>query len=160
MSREIIHGSRPGVLKTVQHNEYCCHSRIVSFGKIHVGCTVLTNHEYPTRVAYSLLTKALDKFTALHAPEELSRIQKDTSLQVPALVQLISQYQTPEEADEILKVQKNLDETREVLFETIDALIERQGKLEDLIDRSEDLSFKSKVFMKDAEKLNSCCVLF
>lgn len=43
--------------------------------------------------------------------------------------------------------------------QTIDAVLERGVKLDDLVERSDDLSKASKMFYKQAKKTNSCCVI-
>jgi synaptobrevin homolog YKT6 len=46
-----------------------------------------------------------------------------------------------------------------VQHKTIDAVLERGVKLDDLVERSDDLSKQSKLFYKQARKTNSCCVI-
>ncbi len=54
---------------------------------------------------------------------------------------------------------QELDETKDILVKSIDQLLERGEKLESLAEKSNDLSFHSKAFMKQAESMNSCCVI-
>lgn len=42
---------------------------------------------------------------------------------------------------------------------TIENVLERGEKLDDLVSKSQDLSMQSKVFYKQAKKTNSCCVV-
>jgi synaptobrevin homolog YKT6 len=42
---------------------------------------------------------------------------------------------------------------------TIEAVLERGEKLDDLVSKSEGLSVQSKAFYKTARKTNSCCSL-
>ena len=42
---------------------------------------------------------------------------------------------------------------------TIDSVLERGVKLDNLVDKSNDLSAQSKMFYKQAKKTNSCCVI-
>ena len=62
-------------------------------------------------------------------------------------------------ADKISAIQKELNETTAVLSKTIDNVLERGEKLDDLVSKSQDLSSQSKVFYKQAKKTNSCCVV-
>ena len=41
----------------------------------------------------------------------------------------------------------------------MDELIKRGGSLEELVDKSESLSFQSKASMKQSKDMNSCCTL-
>jgi len=63
------------------------------------------------------------------------------------------------EADKIMKIQKDLDATKDILVKSIDQLLERGEKLETLAQKSNDLSFQSKVFLEKSESLNSCCII-
>ncbi|CAM9902896.1 unnamed protein product [Hapterophycus canaliculatus] len=72
---------------------------------------------------------------------------------------MIVDYQDPAKADKITKIQRDLDETTEVLHRTIDNVLERGVRLDELVDRSDDLSRQSKMFYKQARKTNSCCVV-
>ena len=71
----------------------------------------------------------------------------------------IVRYQDPMEADKILKIQKELDETKVVLHKTIDSVLARGEKLDNLVDKSTDLSLASQMFYKQAKKQNQCCAI-
>lgn len=71
----------------------------------------------------------------------------------------IKEYQDPAKADKITKIRRDLDETTEILHKTIDAVLERGVKLDELVERSNDLSSQSKLFYKQARKTNSCCTI-
>uniref|UniRef100_A0A3P8X2K7 YKT6 v-SNARE homolog (S. cerevisiae) n=1 Tax=Cynoglossus semilaevis TaxID=244447 RepID=A0A3P8X2K7_CYNSE len=63
----------------------------------------------------------------------------------------------PKEADAMTKVQAELDETKIILHNTMESLLERGEKLDDLVAKSEHLGNQSKAFYKTARKQNSCC---
>lgn len=65
--------------------------------------------------------------------------------------------QDPTQADKLSKIQKDLDETKVVLHQTIDSMLQRGEKLDSLVDKSSDLSMASQIFYKQAKKTNSCC---
>ena len=69
----------------------------------------------------------------------------------------LKRYQNPVEADLMMKVQSELDETKIILHNTISAVLERGEKLDDLVAKSEGLSMQSKTFYKTAKKTNACC---
>uniref|UniRef100_A0A8C6AET4 V-SNARE coiled-coil homology domain-containing protein n=1 Tax=Monodon monoceros TaxID=40151 RepID=A0A8C6AET4_MONMO len=60
--------------------------------------------------------------------------------------------------DEFSK-QAELDETKIILHNTMESLLERGRKLDDLVSKSEALGIQSKAFYKTAWKQNSCCVI-
>uniref|UniRef100_A0A3Q3WHS2 YKT6 v-SNARE homolog n=1 Tax=Mola mola TaxID=94237 RepID=A0A3Q3WHS2_MOLML len=63
----------------------------------------------------------------------------------------------PKEADAMTKVQAELDETKIILHSTMESLLQRGEKLDDLVAKSEHLGNQSKAFYKTARKQNSCC---
>jgi len=65
---------------------------------------------------------------------------------MPQLGGYIQKYQDPKQADSILKIQQELDETKIVLHKTIESVLERGEKLDSLVERSRDLSVTSKQF--------------
>ena len=71
----------------------------------------------------------------------------------------IKNYQDPMAADKILKIQRELDDTKVVLHKTIDSVLARGEKLDNLVDKSTDLSLASQMFYKQARKQNQCCNL-
>jgi len=54
-------------------------------------------------------------------------------------------------------VQDEVEETKVVLHNTVQAVLERGEKMEDLIKASENLSDQSKMFYTQARKMNKCC---
>ena len=72
----------------------------------------------------------------------------------PALVE----YQEPTKVDRIARVDKQLAETKEVLHRTIESVLQRGEKLDDLVEKSGNLSAQSKMFYRTANK-TSCCVI-
>lgn len=119
--------------------------------------SVTCDAEYPPRVAFSLLTKILEDFEA-----QIPKWRKETNNEVITwsyLDEAVIKYQDPGNADQIVRIQRNLDETREVLHNTIDSVLQRGEKLEDLVEKSGELSATSKLFYKQAKKANSCCAV-
>lgn len=65
--------------------------------------------------------------------------------------------QDPVQADKLTKIQQDLDETKIILHKTIESVLDRGEKLDQLVDKSNDLSLASQMFYKQARKTNSCC---
>uniref|UniRef100_A0A0E0CDB6 V-SNARE coiled-coil homology domain-containing protein n=1 Tax=Oryza meridionalis TaxID=40149 RepID=A0A0E0CDB6_9ORYZ len=65
----------------------------------------------------------------------------------------------PAEADKLLKIQRDLDETKIILHKTIDSVLSRGERLDSLVEKSSDLSAASQMFYKQAKKTNSCCTI-
>jgi synaptobrevin family protein YKT6 len=106
-----------------------------------------------------LLQEGLDLFTKQYGATKWTEIQQDSAMTVTGLNAALLKFQKPEEADKILKIQKELDETKAVLVKSIDDLLMRGEKIEDLARKSNDLSFQSKAFVEKSEELNSCCTI-
>jgi len=141
--------------QSVQENAYTAHVYNRG-GAEQLAGVIITDHEYPVRPAFSLLTKLLDDFTA-KIPQ--SAFATPSSIDFPEITTYIQKYQDPRQADTIMRVQQELDETKIVLHKTIESVMQRGEKLDDLVDRSNALSAQSKMFYKTAKKQNSCCVV-
>ena len=81
------------------------------------------------------------------------------SLNFPQLQEYIEKYQNPQQADNISKIQQELDDTKIVLHKTIENVLQRGEKLDSLVARSDNLSAQSKMFYTQAKKQNSCCTV-
>ena len=68
-------------------------------------------------------------------------------------------YQDPAAADKLMRIQRDLDETKVILHKTIESVLERGQRLDDLVAKGEDLSMASQMFYKQARKTNSCCTI-
>lgn len=73
---------------------------------------IITDHEYPVRPAFSLLSKILDEFSS-KVPQ--SSYATPASISFPEITTYVQKYQDPRQADTIMKVQQELDETKIVL---------------------------------------------
>jgi synaptobrevin family protein YKT6 len=114
--------------------------------------------EYPARVAFVLIGQFLDDFTS-EIGDTWKTCTTPESISFPKGEEYLQKYQNPAEADKISKIQKDLDETTQILHKTIDSVLERGVKLDNLVERSNDLSAQSKMFYKQAKKTNGCCVI-
>eukprot|EP00871_Galdieria_phlegrea_P000855 jgi/Galph1/1770/GphlegSOOS_G451.1 len=142
-----------GERASVEHEDtYVCHVYVASSG---LAAVVLCDKEYPRRVAFTLLGKTIDDFSK----ENNENTWKNATSEVtyPALQKIVDEYQDPSKADSIVRIQKDLDETKIILHKTIDSVLERGTKLDALVEKSSDLSMQSKMFYRTARKQNSCC---
>ena len=67
--------------------------------------------------------------------------------------------QDPSKSDKLTKALEEVKETNAVLHDSIKKLLERQGDLDKLVDKSKDLSDGAKKFYKTSKKMDSCCQL-
>lgn len=83
----------------------------------------------------------------------------ECSCKLPKLEESLAKYQEPTNVDKILKLEKQLNETKEILCETIEKVLQRGEKLDELVSKSDKLSSQSKLFYKEAKKHNNCCII-
>jgi synaptobrevin family protein YKT6 len=86
-------------------------------------------------------------------------VKEDFKCKQPRLEPLLLEYQDPAKVDKISKMDKQLAETKDILYKTIDAVLARGETLDGLVEKSTHLSQQSKLFYKQAKKTNSCCVV-
>lgn len=147
--------TEPGQRQSVEHEGYVVHCYVRSDG---LGGTVTTDQDYPARVAFVLLGQLLDDFVQEHG-DSWKTVTTPESVTFSKAEEYLQKYQDPAEADKVTKIQKDLDETTQILHKTIDSVLERGVKLDNLVEKSNDLSAQSKLFYKSAKKTNSCCVV-
>lgn len=73
---------------------------------------------------------------------------------------LFMAYQDVNEIDKILKLRNELDETKLVLLDMIDKIIDRGESMNDLLERAERMNENSVLLRIKAKELNSCCTIF
>jgi len=154
-SRTVAERIPQGQRQSVQENNYTAHVYNKGGDDQLVG-VIITDQEYPVRPAFSLLTKLLEDFIA-KVPQ--SSWSNPSSISFPEINTYLQKYQDPHQADAIMRVQQELDETKIILHKTIESVLQRDEKLDALVDRSQALSNSSKAFYKTAKKQNSCCVI-
>ncbi|KAJ0369310.1 hypothetical protein COL154_002196 [Colletotrichum chrysophilum] len=95
---------------------------------------------------HQLLSKIVDEFLTKHPRSTWAT--GEPKLALPELKEYLTKYQDPQQADSILKIQKELDETKIVLHKTIQSVLERGEKIDDLVAKSDGLSSQSKMFYR------------
>ncbi|XP_075889372.1 synaptobrevin homolog YKT6 [Nelusetta ayraudi] len=149
----IVERSSQGSRASVKEQEYLCH---VYVRNDNLAAVAIADSEYPQRVCFTLLDKVLDEFS-----KQVDSIDwpsgKPETINYRGLDIHLASYQDPKKADAMTKVQAELDETKIILHNTMESLLQRGEKLDDLVAKSEHLSTHSRVFYKNARKQNSCC---
>jgi synaptobrevin family protein YKT6 len=154
---------------SIKENEYFIHC-YVRPDRLTGVC--VTDEEYQARVAFSMLSKVLEDFAATIAPPTWGQIQNEKNCNYSKLPELLTKWQNPREADALTRVQVSrqydllfsplslqdeVEETKIVLHNTMQSVLDRGEKLDTLIAQSENLSEQSKMFYTQARKLNKCC---
>ncbi|KAF0982381.1 hypothetical protein FDP41_011311 [Naegleria fowleri] len=162
ISRVLSDKNPPGTRQQVIKDEYTCYvqTRIDS----QLSAVIVCDAEYPSRVAFSLLYKVLTEFEKkypksvyLNSP---SILQSDYQLQLETINDYLVKYQDPNQADELLKIKTDLEETKTIMNQVLEKMFEREDDLKNLVGMSEDLSMSSRAFYTAAQGENGgCCLL-
>eukprot|EP01062_Namystynia_karyoxenos_P013143 TRINITY_DN14736_c6_g1_i1.p1 TRINITY_DN14736_c6_g1~~TRINITY_DN14736_c6_g1_i1.p1 ORF type:complete len:217 (+),score=96.10 TRINITY_DN14736_c6_g1_i1:78-728(+) len=121
-------------------------------------CVVTANDKYPLRVGFQLIQAVVADFQKQFADKWRDAPEKKGgALKWPQLEAHLKKYQNPASVDRILQVQGQIEETKVLMLDNIDAVMRRGEKIEDLVAGSEDLSVASKGFYRAAKKTNKRC---
>ena len=101
----------------------------------------ITDPGYPVRVLFQLIDHC-------HSEPTQSNAQR-----------ILDTCQDARVIDPIYHINCSLDETMVIMHQTIDKILERGEKLDDLVERSAQLSASSKMFYKTARQHNRCCTV-
>lgn len=153
VGRTVARKTQVGQRQTVQQEEYYCHVQ----NKDGLVGIAFVDADYPVRAGFCVVSKVLEDFALLKG-EAWRGATADAPGEAEALLQdALQKYQNPEAADKLAKIQRDLDETKIILHKTIESVLDRGEKLDQLVDKSADLSMASQLFYKQARKANSCC---
>jgi len=160
-SRQVAQHTKPGGSETIlpddEHSalKFCCHGYCERKGRL--VATMVTAPDYPPKLVYRLLHQLVVKFEQDHARAE-SR-GADQALSFPALAEYLEKYQDPANADKIAQIKDGLAETQDVLYMTLDQVLQRGQSLESIMEKSDDLSSSSMAFYKTSKKTRCCTIL-
>ena len=123
--------------KIFEHESYIFYSHRIDKR----AAVLVTDHEYPSRVAFNILLEVFENPAQQH------------------LKTIIRQYQDPRLIDRISSIQHQLDETLVIMHENISLVLERGENIDKLVEKSQRLSHQSKMFYKVAKQHNRCCII-
>ncbi|KAJ4758488.1 hypothetical protein LUZ62_068863 [Rhynchospora pubera] len=154
VARTVAKRTPPGQRQSVQHEEYKVHS----YNRNGLCAVAFMDDHYPIRSAFSLLNKVLDEYQKAFG-DSWKLAKSDATQPWPYLTDALTKFQDPAEADKLMKIQRDLDETKIILHKTIESVLERGERLDSLVEKSSDLSAASQMFYKQAKKTNQCCTV-
>ena len=151
----------PGLRQDVQEKGSHCYSYGTSVG---ICGIVIANSQYPRLAAHAVLSKMVDEFTSQVPKASYEKLAKDPKstedpIRFNFLRENMEAWQDPGNVTNIHQVQQELDETKEIIHKTIESVLQRGEKIDNLVQKSENLSASSKMFYGQAKKQNSCCVV-
>lgn len=107
--------------------------------------------------------KNYPKCTTMKLGKELlkNKLSNNTELINKNLDVYLTKYRNPDDVNKILKINNELDDIKGLMIKNVETLINRGEKLDSLIDKTNELSYTSKVFFKNTRKLNRCsnCII-
>jgi synaptobrevin family protein YKT6 len=117
--------TQAGQRQSIREQTYSFHVYVVP-NSGDLSCVIVSDEEYPVRVAFSLINKIVDDWQqqfpkhTYEADVTNSRISSPTSPKFqeknwPELNTYLQKYQDPRQADNIMKIQQELDDTKIVL---------------------------------------------
>lgn len=79
-----------------------------------LAAVLISDHEYPRRVAHTLITKVMDEFAVKYQPSTWPTL-REAAADFSQINVYLAKYQNPLEADALTKMQNDLDETKIIL---------------------------------------------
>lgn len=115
--KTVAERTQPGQRSDIEEKSYTFHVYARTEG---VAGVIITDGDYPALVAHQLLSKVVDEFLSKYPRTAYSDPSlRENSCPLPQLKEYIVKYQDPNQADSIMKIQKELDETKIVLHKTM-----------------------------------------
>ena len=133
------------IKKTEPNISYIINDTINETEIIIYGSTLLTNYVVITSKSYPASTAKQLMYVIRTGLEPIDILFK--------------KYQNPYNVDKIAHIKSELDETKIIILNSIDKLIERGGNLDDLVEKAEQLEISSMKFRDNATDMNSCCII-
>jgi len=156
-SRIVVQRTPQGSRQTVaadNENPFLVHAYVRLDG---LSGAVVSDKEYPQRVAFALLQKSMRDYESNHPKNDWEEQKIDSDEEPENMLKDITAFQNPHEADKLTAIQKQLDEVKDIMQKNIEDVLARGETLDTLMAKSEDLSSSSVQFYKQAKKVNSCC---
>eukprot|EP00831_Metopus_contortus_P003317 TRINITY_DN1122_c0_g1_i3.p1 TRINITY_DN1122_c0_g1~~TRINITY_DN1122_c0_g1_i3.p1 ORF type:complete len:163 (-),score=60.70 TRINITY_DN1122_c0_g1_i3:211-699(-) len=123
--------------------------------------TAITDPEYPERVAFGMLYElAMDFINTYKSNPSVVSAKADLKLPYKNIEVMLNKWQKPEENDKLLVIEKELQSVTELMRKNMEEILKKGEKLEQLMEKSKDLSGVSVSFYKKAKKNNQCCSLY
>ena len=124
----------------------------------HLVCAVFTDVDDPKRVSYALCARATEHFAGKYGTR-WTNAAKDSQIEFKELKGIVKEFQNPSAHDNIARAIEATNATTEVITQTLSRIIIRGETLQDIVEKTEELSAKAKIFYKESKK-KKCCEIF
>ncbi|KAL7067345.1 hypothetical protein ACR3K2_22190 [Cryptosporidium serpentis] len=99
-------------------------------------------------------------FSSTFSNDTLNKIDCDYSVRYPQLREFLQRYKNPLAVDSISLSQMKVEQAHDTLRRSLKVFLDRGENIEDLVQKSQDLSETSKALFKSSKKMKkSCCSL-
>lgn len=158
MSRELIKRTPNRERIVIEDKGYIGHSMRIN----DLGIVVITKVGYPQRVAFRLALECLNCYRKSEYYITNTSKTTDCNIELESIHKLFKDYQNPNTVlknDKIFKINNELDMVKEIMVQNIEDLLNRGTKIEDLVNKTQDLSDTSKTFVRKTKEMNRCCII-
>ncbi len=159
-SKLMAEKTRPGQRQKIIKDQYYGYTVHRSDG---IAAVLIADETYPERVAFDIARNAAYDFNEQCGNDLMLNGDKIKDYYFSKfnekLKTTVQNYQDPTKGDKILKLRKDIDDTKEVLGQVLDKLLDRGTTIEELIDKADDLSKESKEFYRKSKKTTCCTIL-
>ena len=115
--------------------------------------------DYPRRVAYKCLEEALQNLE-VDVADKWKACKADQKFSSSSFEKTFNKYKDASKIDALSLATIKVDETKAVLVDNMKVLLERQENIDMMVQKSDDLSVKTKLFYKQSDQMNkTCCTL-
>ena len=122
---------------------------------------IIADLEYPESAAKKVLLEIQKGFLNLYSIDLIKQYETDQEMKYPELDLMIKKYQDPKQADKLIKIESELNEIQGMLTKTMEDLLDRGEKLDDLMKQSDDISNMAYNFYSKSKETNKkCCSIY
>jgi synaptobrevin homolog YKT6 len=155
LSKTLTVYCRPGSRTSVEHEEMVIN---VYHRSDNLAGVVFTDIDYPKRISYALCCQAIEHFFAKFENRWRNN-PKDKFIEFKELKKIVQEFEKPNNSDSIARAIENTQATTEILTQTLNNIMIRGETLQILVEKSEELSLRAKMFYKESQK-KRCCIIY
>ncbi|KAG8178648.1 hypothetical protein JTE90_028705 [Oedothorax gibbosus] len=148
----LVERTDPGAKISVTERNFVCSAYVM---QNNLAAATVTDIEYKTSVAHMCLEKLLSDFST-KIPRRVWE-NAEEAVEYPYIEEMLGNFSDAKGLNTFSALQGEIDETRIILHTTIESLLQRGEKLDDLVNKADELSTQTKKFYLSARKTNACC---
>ncbi|KAI0446930.1 snare-like protein [Xylaria telfairii] len=141
ISQIVAERTAPNRRRSIEENGCMIHC----FARSEGFAAVIISKDYPSLAVHAILSKVMDEFIAIQGngtpitQADVESEDYEIETEFPALRKYLCNFQDPSQVNNISAIQRDLDENKILKHRTLNAVLERGQKIDDLIANSSDL---------------------